>query len=49
MLVSDLIFHLQVRANLRELYLHDMCRRIEPEELIPLRNMCRLKGIKTNI
>lgn len=39
----------EVRANLRELYIHELNKKIEPEEVAPLKNMCKMKGIKTNL
>ena len=43
------MFHVQVRSNLRELFLHDLAPTLEPDSLEPLRVVCKAKGIKTNL
>ena len=42
-------FTLQSRANIRELYIHDLSKNIEVEDLDVMKNMCKSRGIKTNL
>lgn len=45
----EMLSMFQVRANIRELYIHDLNQDIEQDNLDVIRSMCKLKGIKTNL
>ena len=39
----------QARANMRELYIHEINNNIEQEDIDVMKSMCKIKGIKTNL
>lgn len=39
----------ELRANIRELYIHDVNKSIEMEDLDVMKSMCKSRGIKTNL
>jgi len=39
----------EARANMRELYIHEINNNIEQEDIDVMKSMCKIKGIKTNL
>ena len=39
----------KVRANIRELYIHEINKNLDPEDLDMMKTACKVRGIKHNL
>ena len=43
------LVYIKVRANIRELYIHEINKNLDPDDLDTMKAACKVRGIKHNL